>query len=450
VLCLYLSTNELENEVAAAERGSQTNSYDDQVSILSQGTRAPDSCAIDGCHKGIEQISPKMTNVDCTDCHKGDGEAIDEDTAHTNMFINPGDLSIVDQTCGKCHVKFTENIKKSFHATSAGVISGARYTWGAQERDSIFANYVIGDTDGNVPVQSGALTKLDQIPSFKDSSEQVDDYLRNQCLRCHIWTEGAKRDGDYRSSGCAACHVLYADDGKYTGSDPTINNSAADHPIKHEITTKIPAVQCVHCHNRGGRTGVSFIGTMESDGYGTPFTEDGGKQSKLHGKYYNHLSPDVHYERGMQCIDCHTFKEIMGDGNIYGKKEQAVEIECANCHGTPTEYPWDNEGKVTTSGAIKGDGTTYGISGGDEFKNIEKQGDKLTLTSKYDGKEHEIPILKTINDKAQWDDDAGRVAMSAIPHINSLECYACHASWAPVLWLSCQNGCHQLRLGLDR
>jgi hypothetical protein len=100
---------------------------------------------------------------------------------------------------------------------------------------------------------------------------------------------------------------------------------------------------------------------MESDGYGTPYTETGEKQPKLHGKYYNYLSPDVHYERGLQCIDCHTKNDIMGDGNIYGKKEEAVEIECADCHGTPTEYPnWDSDGKLITSGAKKANGNTYG------------------------------------------------------------------------------------------
>ena len=45
---------------------------------------------------------------------------------------------------------------------------------------------------------------------------------------------------------------------------------------------------------------------MESDGDGTPWKPDGAKQGKLHGKYYNHLQGDVHYERGMSCIDCHA------------------------------------------------------------------------------------------------------------------------------------------------
>jgi hypothetical protein len=420
------------------ERLLPTYNWDESSQIPSyRGTRAPDKCADSGCHEGIELINPKMT-IDCTECHLGNGDAADENAAHNNMYVNPGDLSIVDQTCGKsssCHEEEVKNLKKSLHATSAGIISAARYTWGAQGRDSIYGNYAVEDLDGDVP--SYAIPSFDQIPTFNESDEHVDDYLRNQCLRCHVWTEGAKRAGDYRSSGCSACHVLYSDEGGYQGADSTINTSEPDHMIVHEITKKIPAEQCIHCHNRGGRTGVSFIGTMESDGYGTPFQEGGNKTSKLHGKNYNHLSPDVHYERGMQCIDCHTQREIMGDGNIYGKKEEAVEIECIDCHGTPFEYPWDENGKVTTSGAYKSDGTPYGIAGGNEFTNIEKIGDTLILTSKYDDATHEIPLLKEKKDSSSWKSNEALVAMSAIPHIDSLECYACHAAWAPQCY-----GCH--------
>jgi hypothetical protein len=66
---------------------------------------------------------------------------------------------------------------------------------------------------------------------------------------------------------------------------------------------------------------------MESDGYGTPFTASGEKQPKLHGKHYNYLQKDFHFEKGMECIDCHTANDIHGDGDIYSKKEQAVEVE---------------------------------------------------------------------------------------------------------------------------
>ncbi len=69
--------------------------------------------------------------------------------------------------------------------------------------------------------------------------------------------------GDYRSSGCSGCHVVYANDrdpkhsGPYaqfghTGvtqtQDPTIPKDESGHPLKHEFTRAIPTSQCMICH----------------------------------------------------------------------------------------------------------------------------------------------------------------------------------------------------------
>jgi len=69
--------------------------------------------------------------------------------------------------------------------------------------------------------------------------------------------------GDYRSSGCAACHVVYANnrqphasstwapygrDGQSAQVDPTISKEESGHPIKHAFTRAIPTAQCMNCH----------------------------------------------------------------------------------------------------------------------------------------------------------------------------------------------------------
>ncbi|MCH2191226.1 MAG: hypothetical protein MK188_09905 [Gammaproteobacteria bacterium] len=69
--------------------------------------------------------------------------------------------------------------------------------------------------------------------------------------------------GDYRSSGCSGCHVVYANDRdpKHSGpyakfghlgitqtSDPTIPKGESGHPLKHEFTRAIPTSQCMICH----------------------------------------------------------------------------------------------------------------------------------------------------------------------------------------------------------
>jgi len=69
--------------------------------------------------------------------------------------------------------------------------------------------------------------------------------------------------GDYRSSGCSSCHVVYANDrdprhsGPYSAfgrdgesqtSDPTIPKGERGHPLQHRFTRSIPTSQCMVCH----------------------------------------------------------------------------------------------------------------------------------------------------------------------------------------------------------
>ncbi len=334
------------------------------------------------------------------------------------MLPNPGDLRVAEETCGLCHAGYVERVKKSLHATSAGIISGARYLWAAQDtKQAIYAVQSVADEDGDIPLEQKALPSLEQIPSFAESGEHIDDYLRKECLRCHVWTEGKRRDGDYRSSGCSACHVLYAADGLSCSADPTIPKDEPGHPAKHEITGRIPAEQCQTCHNRGNRIGVSFAGLMEADPYGSPWTEAGEKQPKLHGKLYNHLLPDLHHERGLECIDCHTSLELHGDGNIYSKKEEQIETECTNCHGTPDKYS-----SLTTKR-------------GNPRPNLRRRGSEVLLTAKLDGRVHTVPQLRALRERQRLPE-----AMEIAAHMDELECFACHDTWAPQCY-----GCHAKR-----
>ena len=78
--------------------------------------------------------------------------------------------------------------------------------------------------------------------------------------------------GDYRSSGCSACHVIYANDrdpahaaqyaryghlGYSASVDPTIRKDEPGHPIKHAFTRAIPSSQCMVCHLHPGTNMVT-------------------------------------------------------------------------------------------------------------------------------------------------------------------------------------------------
>lgn len=82
--------------------------------------------------------------------------------------------------------------------------------------------------------------------------------------------------GDYRSSGCTACHVVYANDrspvhsGPYAAaghlgltrnSDPTIPKNEQGHPIEHKFTSGMPSSQCIVCHVHPGTSVMnSYLG----------------------------------------------------------------------------------------------------------------------------------------------------------------------------------------------
>ncbi len=43
---------------------------------------------------------------------------------------------------------------------------------------------------------------------------------------------------------------------------------------------------------------------------------------------------DIHFQKGMHCIDCHFLQDTHGDGQLYATNWEAIEIECEDCHGT--------------------------------------------------------------------------------------------------------------------
>jgi hypothetical protein len=80
----------------------------------------------------------------------------------------------------------------------------------------------------------------------------------------HTWFLGTNdQPGDFRSSGCASCHVVYANDrdprhsgayaafghmGETQSDDTMIPRSEPGHPLEHRFTRAIPTSQCMVCH----------------------------------------------------------------------------------------------------------------------------------------------------------------------------------------------------------
>ena len=236
----------------------------------------------------------------------------------------------------------TDRVIRSTMAHTAGELSVARYRAGAQ--DTPRGTYgAIAVTDPNFdeddPCQSESFepyippdlgadeVQNDDLQSLLAKAQ--DQYMAKSCLRCHLSSFGENRFmGDFRSSGCTACHMNYGENGLSQSADPTIEKQAPPHALEH-VLTKAPTTEtCTTCHYRGSRIGPSYQGYRERGRQGLNPPDPGALGRSLHGhdqNYYlrdenlnndwDETPPDVHFEAGMHCIDCHGEVDVHGDGH---------------------------------------------------------------------------------------------------------------------------------------
>jgi hypothetical protein len=263
-------------------------------------------------------------------------------------FINPGDFRAADLACGKCHEREVMWMKKSM-MTHGGMLWGAAlYNNGAfplkdahfgesygkdGQIQAVFTNpaptpeetlkqgilpYLMplprweitqpgnilrvfergGELKG-LPSDIGSpnILELPGKPEVKLSDRGLGTRLRTdpvflglqktRLLDPLLSLPGTNDNpGDYRQSGCTACHVVYANDRdpKHSGPyakfgnqglsvtlDPTIPKGESGHPIKHQMTNGVPSSQCMICHiHPGGNMLTSYYGMIwwenETDG----------------------------------------------------------------------------------------------------------------------------------------------------------------------------------------
>jgi hypothetical protein len=260
-------------------------------------------------------------------------------------FMNPGDLRVAEKTCGLCHNAIVHNVDHSMMNHGAMLWGAALYNNGAYPEK----NYRFGQAygpDGSplklinyTPVTAedtklhGILPFLEPLPRFnlsnpgnilrifeKGGREQLSlglptsaeppgkperrlsqrglgtlnrtdpVFLGLQKTRLHDPLLGFlgsnDHPGDYRSSGCSACHVVYANDRSPTNAgwwskyghqglsftaDETIPKAERGHPIVHQFTRAIPSSQCMNCHMHQGNLFVNpYLGytwwDQETDG----------------------------------------------------------------------------------------------------------------------------------------------------------------------------------------
>ena len=466
-----------------------------------------------GMMKAILKVADKAgyRGNDCIVCHGGNPKATTKAQAHSGtvayfktqegpkeFYPAPGSPWINQNTCGMCHKEQVAAQMNSLMNTEQGKIHGTLYSFGGLEGyrhnlanydaknpsdpharlgTKVYRAYMQKLAKLNPQVYPKSNKEIPRAPTAEEATAHPElaayTYLRNQCERCHTAGKGRQKRGDYRGIGCAACHIPYSNNGYYEGKDKSIDTEHPGHLLVHEIQasrnavvhvndinyTGIPTKTCSTCHNRGKRIGVSYEGLMETE-YTPTYDDTGNAQPKLHTKHYIHLKEDIHRKKGMLCQDCHTSRDLHGDGFISGTTLAPVEIECQDCHGTTKKYPWElplgygDEFKTSpVTGKARGTSTTLAqylkkgtyyqpqdgyllTARGNPYKNVVRKGNDVIvhLASGKDITLHPLKALKAANKISK----KGLVAMDAVAaHNDKMECYTCHDTWVPQCY-----GCH--------
>lgn len=288
-----------------------------------------------GCKNGdCSSRNPERTNT-----------LLARESSEFVRFVNPGDFRVIKQSCGECHADENKRVSRGMMAHGAMLWGAALYNNGSHPiKDAQFGESY--DNNGNpqtlfqTPKPSredqaskGHLEFLSPLPRWEISQpgNVLRVFERGGKRRLEVGLpdkeeEGGKPDkglsprglgtnnrtdpvflgiqktrlldptlnflgtndhaGDYRSAGCTACHVIYANDtsiaaaGSYAAAgnrgfsqsaDKSIPKNEPGHPIKHQFTSRIPTTQCMTCHMHPGTNMVAtYLGQTwwdnESDG----------------------------------------------------------------------------------------------------------------------------------------------------------------------------------------
>lgn len=494
------------------------------------------------------------------------------------QFVNPGDLRVAIQgrACGQCHQSHADCVVQSPLATETGILSGAAYSFGLDNKDANtdFQNTAadmgfraVTDPDFSLGVNEvGPVASLSEYPVYSERGVIGNNQIHNNrtqyikaviegnqlannqvvsdsplahllheqvaytCGDCHLGSAGANnRYGDFRSSGCTACHMQYSLDGRSGSRDPNVpKNEPLDpddidepelsHVRAHRINSVaktlpngetqlgIDDYACAGCHQGSNRTVMQFWGirldqnqdvhrgnqypddpidfetTRNDPRLFDPVVGNNTFNGRNHRQYLlfedydgdgkDDTPADVHYEAGMGCIDCHGSHDLHGGdpsnpsaNKIMSRMEQAVAIQCEDCHGTIS-----TPANTTMGQTYAGVSAEIGVdSKGNEMRHVVKEADGYFLYSRLTGNRHYIPqthdtvvdngvinpisnlpVYNKIASYAMGRDDGSsstgigpqqqgctNCSIPNFSHTDNMSCVACHASWTN----TCM-GCH--------
>jgi hypothetical protein len=421
------------------------------------------------------------------------------------QFVNPGDLRVTSagRGCGTCHAPHSDSVAHSLLGGSAGLFSGATFASGSENQVPVNQG-LYGDTAADVAFRAqtdpdwnpsqdplGSVGEVLEFgvhskhgvnapdnsfnnPEF-DTPALYDDIQANgqvvsgspldllfkeqvafTCGDCHLGSAGANnRAGDFRSSGCSACHMPYSLGGRSGSSDPNIKQNEPldpddiDQPERaHVRSHQIRSVKrtlsnghlvegiddhtCAGCHQGSNRTvmqywgirldqnqdvhrgrqypsnPVSYLTTQNDTRLFDPAVGNNTFNGRNHRQYLlredydgdgrDDTPEDVHYAAGMGCIDCHGTVDLhggdvaAGEDRLLSRQEQGIAIRCIDCHGTAESYAPTVPGTNYAGQPVQVATDVEGHA----LKHVTKTGADLFLTSRVSGVTLYVPQVRDL------------------------------------------------------
>jgi hypothetical protein len=330
------------------------------------------------------------------------------ESAEYVRFVNPGDLRVAPETCGTlgCHASEVRAVSTSM-MTHAGMLWGAAlYNNGATPfKNTRFAESYSRDgfpqaiktappPTAEQTRTKGVLAELKPLnrweisqpgnvlrvferggkkkpelgnPGREEDPGKPDDKLSERGLGTELRTDpvflGLQKtrlldpilslpgtndhSGDYRSSGCSSCHVVYANDldpthsGQYAAfghsglsasADPTTPKNQPGHAIKHVFTRAIPSSQCMICHIHPGTNMVTTY-------FGLTWWDNEIDGEKMYPKQQHNPSEEERYQAYLRNPEAAAARGLWKDNAFLeklGSKEfnsQLKTTQFADFHG---------------------------------------------------------------------------------------------------------------------